>query len=550
MKNIICSFTTFDHPRRQLAWLLIMVAALMLFASIGITDFNTKGEPREVVVAHTMLSHGNWILPVDNAGDIAYKPPMFHWLVAICCWVFGSTSEFACRLPSAIALIALVAMTFSFFAPKSSRDGSDCRFAMMIAILTLTSFECYRAGTNCRVDMVLTAFMCGAMMCLCKALQSRPFLFYLLGMLCMSGAALTKGPVGLILPLAVYWIYGLLCGRNFFFVSLIALLLLVGASLLPALYYYNAWLMGGDRFLRLVMEENFGRMTGTMTYESHVNPWWYNFTSLLLGWLPWTLLLLISAVWVFAQRKRFPVSGDAVKSDGSKKNLLRQMNREQLFSLVAIAVILVFYTIPKSKRSVYLLPMYPFIACWIAVYVRWMMRRFRLGMGVVAGIMALVCVLYPIGYGIVYPAIVNKHSDRGIALQINRIVPAGNNIYTFIPSRFMRFYITDHYLGYRMLPLLPSGQVAAASEIPDANDIRLPKEKMFYVALSSDVWDASPSPLGQKSYDKKSDYGFHAWLESEGLCADKVYESEHKTHDVKGRLVLLRVHPSDKTSEL
>ncbi len=549
MKNIIGSLTTFDHPRRQLVWLLITVSAVMLLASIGMTDFNTKGEPREVVVAHTMLSQGNWILPTDNAGDMAYKPPMFHWLVAISCWVFGSASEFACRLPSAIGLIALVAMTFSFFAPKS-RDGSDCRFAMLTALLTLTSFECYRAGTNCRVDMVLTAFMCGGMMSLCKALRTRPLQFYFLGIVCMSGAALTKGPVGIILPLAVYWIYGLLSGRNFFFVSIVALLLLIGASILPGLYYYKAWLMGGDQFYRLVMEENFGRMAGTMTYESHVNPWWYNFTSLLLGWLPWTLLLLISAILAFSKRRRERSGAKQVIKRLRVRQFFRQLDSQQLFSIVAIVVILVFYTIPKSKRSVYLLPMYPFIAYWIAVYIKWLMRRFRLGVGTVAGIMVVVCVLYPIGYGIVYPLIINRHSDRGIALQINRIVPAGYNIYTFIPSRFMRFYITDHYLGYRMLPMLPSGQVAVSNDIPDANDIHKPEERVYYVALSSDVWEAPAAPLGQASYDKKSDYGFHAWLESEGLCADKVYESEHKTHDVKGRLVLLCVHPSDNNTDL
>ncbi len=98
--------------------------------------------------------------------------------------------------------------------------------------------------------------------------------------------------------------------------------------------------------------------------------------------------------------------------------------------------------------------------------------------------------------------------------------------------------------------MLPSGQVASSNDIPDANDIHKPEERVYYVALSSDVWEAPAAPLGQASYDKKSDYGFHAWLESEGLCADKVYESEHKTHDVKGRLVLLCVHPSDNNTDL
>lgn len=546
MKNIIYSFTTYDHPRRQLAWLLIVVASVMLLASIGVTDFNTKGEPREVVVAHSMLTQGNWILPVDSSGDIAYKPPMFHWLVAACCWVFGSISEFACRLPSAIALVALATMTFSFFAPRSY-DGSNCRAAMFTALLTLTAFECFRAGTNCRVDMVLTAFMCGAMMSLFRALYSHPWKFYTLAVVCMSCATLTKGPVGIVLPLAVWWIFAILRGRNFFFISLMAILLLALSALVPALYYYEAWIQGGERFYQLAMEENFGRMTGTMTYASHIKPWWYNLTSLLLGWLPWTLLILIASVIAWCLRKKYParsVAEDAERKSGVFARL-RRMPADRFFSLVAIVVILIFYTIPSSKRSVYLLPMYPFIACWITVFVQWLMRRYRLRMEVVVWIMIAVCALYPVGFGLIYPSIVNRKSDRSIALQINRLVPQEKQIYTFIPDRFLRYYITDHYLGYRMKPLLPSGQTAPSVGIPDANNIRKPSEKEFFVALSSDVWNGKQAPLAQKSYDKKSDYGLHSWLKANNLAAVKIYESDHKTHDVRGNLVLLLVHPVD-----
>lgn len=542
-------FTTYDHPRRQLAWILLFFAALMLLASIGVADFNTKGEPREVVVAHSMLESGNWILPVDSSGDIAYKPPMFHWLVASFCWLFGSMSEFACRLPSALALVALTVMTFCFYAPRHSRDGSDCRAAIFTALLTLTAFECYRAGTNCRVDMVLTAFMCGAMMSMCKALTSKPLMFYLLAALCMSGAALTKGPVGILLPLAVYWIYALLRGHNFFAVSLIALLLLVASSLLPALYYYEAWSQGGERFYTLAMEENFGRLMGTMSYESHVNPWWYNITSLLAGWLPWSAFVLFTAVWAFYRHKKYPSEPNVRETPLGFFAKIKAMDPQRLFSLVAIVVIFVFYTIPQSKRSVYLLPMYPFMACWITVYVQWLMRRFGLRFGLVSGIMLAVCVIYPIIYGIVFPMVVNRHSDRGIALNVNRYVPEGQSVYTFIPDRFLRYYITDHYLGYRMKPLLPSGQTSGSNSVPDANDIMMPDQKVFFVAVSENVWNATRKPLGLDSYDKKSDYGLHAWLDAHSLQADSLYTSEHKTHDVRGKLVLLRVHPDNKKSE-
>ena len=60
------------------AFTIVCVIAVMLTVPfLGLTDFYSKGEPREAVVAYTMVEHGNWILPINNGGDIPYKPPFF-----------------------------------------------------------------------------------------------------------------------------------------------------------------------------------------------------------------------------------------------------------------------------------------------------------------------------------------------------------------------------------------------------------------------------------------------------------------------------------------
>lgn len=52
-------------------WMVLLIATLMTIPFLWITDFNTKGEPREAIVAVSMLNEGNWILPVNNGGDIS-----------------------------------------------------------------------------------------------------------------------------------------------------------------------------------------------------------------------------------------------------------------------------------------------------------------------------------------------------------------------------------------------------------------------------------------------------------------------------------------------
>ena len=139
-------------------WLIIILAIVMMIPFLGLTDFNTKGEPREAVVAYTMLEHGNWILPINNGGDIPYKPPFFHWCIAFFSLFIGHVNEYTSRLPSAVSLVLMTIGGFVFYAKRKNAQTS-----LIAAILTLTAFEVHRAGMNCRVDMMNTAFMVGAM---------------------------------------------------------------------------------------------------------------------------------------------------------------------------------------------------------------------------------------------------------------------------------------------------------------------------------------------------------------------------------------------------
>ena len=116
--------------------------------------FHTKGEPREAVVALSMLERGNWILPVNNGVDIAYKPPLFHWIIAAVSLLVGTVTEFTARFPSALSLTVMLLAGYVFYARRRGEE-----LAVITTLLTLTNFEVHRAGVNCRVDMLLAAFM-------------------------------------------------------------------------------------------------------------------------------------------------------------------------------------------------------------------------------------------------------------------------------------------------------------------------------------------------------------------------------------------------------
>lgn len=347
-------------------WLLALLCAVSLLLFLGETFFNTRGEPREAIVAVSMLEHGNWILPVNNGDEIAFKPPLLHWCIAAISWIVGGVTEYTSRMPSALALILMTLAGFRFFARRTNAG-----VAFLAALITLTNFEVHRAGYACRVDMLLGALMVGALYALYAwqehQLRGIPWTAWL----CLAGAALTKGPVGVLLPCAVAGAYLLLRGKNFWML-LWKLGLLAICSLLPLFAWYWAAYNephGGDRFLQLIYEENILRLTGGMTYASHENPWHYNVKMLLAGMLPYTLLLVLAIPVFFKWLAR---KGWGKWSVRGAWNGLQGMSDARLYSLVSFVVIFVFYCIPKSKRGVYLLPLYPFVAYFTAEFILWL----------------------------------------------------------------------------------------------------------------------------------------------------------------------------------
>ncbi|MDE6321262.1 MAG: glycosyltransferase family 39 protein [Muribaculaceae bacterium] len=363
MKKILSSY--------QSNWLILLgVVSVTLIAFLGTTLYNTKGEPREAIVAVTMLSQGEWLLPINYGADIPFKPPMLAWLIAIVSQLNGGhVTEFISRIPSAIACVCMVMMGFSV----SSRGRRQSALPMAMAVITFTAFEVERAATSCRVDMVLTAFIVCAIYFYYLYYDTRRWSYLIGATVMMALATLTKGPVGIILPSMIMWVWRLTRGDRFWPLTATMAVCALLALAPYAWWWVEAMSRGGDEFTRLMIEENFGRFTGTMSYSSHSNPWWYYFPMLAAGFLPYTLLALIGIPVVWSGKSHFNKSDWWVRL----KRWYCSLEALDQVSLLAIVLTLAFYMIPDSKRGVYILPLYPFLAWGMAKY----MRRLCTGRG-------------------------------------------------------------------------------------------------------------------------------------------------------------------------
>ncbi len=75
-----------------------------------------------------MIETGNWTLPVNNGGDIALQAALVS-LVYCRPSIAGKVTEYTSRMPSALALIAMVLGGFLFYAKRRGELQSPSLWA-------------------------------------------------------------------------------------------------------------------------------------------------------------------------------------------------------------------------------------------------------------------------------------------------------------------------------------------------------------------------------------------------------------------------------------
>jgi 4-amino-4-deoxy-L-arabinose transferase-like glycosyltransferase len=441
----------------------ILISAIALLPWLN-SDFYTKGEPREASVAVSMIKTGNWILPTTYAGEFAYKPPMAHWLMALLSLPQGHVTEFTSRLPSALAQIILIGFVLAFF-------GKRIRFqeAFIATLLLLTCFEIHRAGITARVDMLLTTFTVLGLMQLYRwenklELKGLPLPIPLL----FSCAILTKGPVGIILPTFVYLIY-LLTLRKYSLLKILKSLLYINLSslFLPMLWYIEAYRQGGEAFLNVILAENLGRFfhlsEANIHYDlGHKEGPFYNILTLLSGFTPWTLLLLLPLLGRINLRRRLlPRKKPLRQILQDLRKRFHSMEKMKRFSLIASLCILIFYTIPSSKRSVYLMPAYPFLSILLAQYILYITENYPKIIRLFARILTcavtliITALLLIITHTIDLPSIAGKYTTKATTLQTlenltNALTPETPSVWIILTLLLLSLIIAIHQATKRI----------------------------------------------------------------------------------------------------
>ena len=317
-----------DKRYQNLIILIIVAAALLLAAHIGARALWDPDEGRYAEMGREVLVLKDWVTPHLNYLLYFEKPMLFIWMEAISQKIFG-VNEAAARIPP---LACALGMVFLVWLVASRQWGR--RAGLVASVVLITSLEFFGLANAADINMPLALFVTAALAFFWLGhFQSRPGYYYL-AWGCAGLAVLTKGPVGLILPLATVFIY-LVATRQFKLLvqakPLTGLLVFLAVTL-P--WYVQVCRRNPDFFDFFFINQNLMRYTTTVHH--HYQPFWFFIPVIIGGFLPWTFLLP-------AAIKRMQLSRGAIPNP-------------IWYTIIWFATAFLFFTPSQSKLITYILP--------------------------------------------------------------------------------------------------------------------------------------------------------------------------------------------------
>lgn len=319
-------------------WVCAVLALAALPSFVGIVsphDLEVHDQARQALYVSSALD-GSWLLPRER-GVIATKPPLYTWLAAVGSIVLGE-NEYAVRLPSVLASFGLGLLVFDLGRRLHGREVGLVALALFATLPYVV-----KLSFLARTDMLLAFWIALAMW---AALRRSALLFWT----CVGLGALTKGPVGLVVPPLAVAIEALARSDAERWRALrplrgaLLVLAIVAAWLVPALA------IGGDDLLHMADVELLDRLTGGGRWATTDHqPFWYLLPQVFVTLAPCSLLLPLAL---------------------ARPEATARATRPFLASWILTVLLVV--SLPAEKRADYLLPLFaPALLLVSALLVAW-----------------------------------------------------------------------------------------------------------------------------------------------------------------------------------
>jgi 4-amino-4-deoxy-L-arabinose transferase-like glycosyltransferase len=331
---------TKDISRRGL-WLMLLALVILWFGNLEYRKLIRPDEGRYAEIPREMVVSGDWTTPRLN--DLKYfeKPPLQYWATAVAYEVFGQ-HQWTSRIWAALTGFAGLLLAWFTGTRLFGREAG------IYAVLLLGSSLLYALMAHLNtLDMGVTFFITLGIFSLLLAQKEEQAAhrrnWMLLAWSGLALAVLSKGLMGIILPGAALFLYSVFnrditIWKRMHWISGLLVFLLIAVPWFVLVCKANP-----EFFQRFFIYEHFERFTSKV--HGRYQPWYYFVPILLLGMLPWTVLMF-----------------DALLRTWKSGARVVKVFSPERFLLVWVVFVYVFFSISDSKLPSYLLPMFPSLA--------------------------------------------------------------------------------------------------------------------------------------------------------------------------------------------
>ncbi len=352
--------------------MLVLIGGIIFIPFLGGVHLFDWDEINFAEAAREMLVSDNYLQMNIDFNAFYEKPPLFIWLQVISFKIFGA-NEFASRFPNALTGI-LTFLSIYIFSTKHVDKRLTFYWCTVLLASLLPHFY-FRSGI---IDPLFNLLIYFGLLSFIVHRESNSVKAASLSGVLVGLAILTKGPVGLLLPLLAIFFYSFFKGKDWFRIWIQAFAMTIVAICVAGIWFLVDYLTNGPEFtvefikyqIRLFTTEDAG----------HGGFLGYHFVIILLGCFPASLFALPS----FRRRRIRNINPDIV-----------------LINKILFIVVLTVFTIVKTKivhySSLCYLPLTFLAALVIFKYERHLLRqRYLKAVFVLVGfLIGLVLLLLP-----------------------------------------------------------------------------------------------------------------------------------------------------------